>query len=556
MNRPHSNLPIPPRTLLMLLASAIVLAAFMLPDDEDYYYKVNTQLEVFGETYRELSRSYVDRLDPEEMITAAIDGMLEELDPYTEYLRKDAASEIELLSSGSYGGIGVSVGMRDSMVTITDVMDSYSAQREGIRIGDRIMEINGVRMLNGPIERLREQTRGLPNTTVPITIQRDGVDTLLHFVLTREAIRVRSVSYSGMVADSVGYVRLTRFSTNAGDEMRAAILDLQRRGMERGLILDLRDNPGGVLEAAVDVVAKFVPSGSVIVSTRGRDTAESEEYRSTEEPIAQGLPVVIMVDGYSASAAEIVAGAMQDLDVGVVMGLPSFGKGLVQSTRLLPDDNMLKMTTARYYTPSGRCIQKIDYTNERAGRKLDTNHRLFRTRGGRPVFDHGGVQPDTLVQLPDTAAIIVRLVESNLFFRFASQFASGMRALPQRFAVSDSLLQAFVQFSTQELNESETPDPLIDDVNQLRDAARRTRRSIQVMEQIEKLRSVAKADQKSEMERHREEVRRWLRDEITARFTSQHDRTAKAIPDDRQVTAAIGLLRSGGKVYRRLLAVR
>ncbi|MCC7438788.1 MAG: S41 family peptidase [Armatimonadetes bacterium] len=556
MNRPHSKLPIPQRTLLALLASAIVLAAFMLPDDEDYFYKVNTQLEVFGETYRELSRSYVDRLDPEEMITAAIDGMLEELDPYTEYLQKEEAGEIELLSSGSYGGIGVSVGMRDSMVTITDVMDGYSAQREGIRIGDRIMDINGVRMLNGPIERLREQTRGLPNTTVPITIQRDGVDTLLRFVLTREAIRVRSISHSGMVGDSVGYVRLTRFSTNAGDEMRAAILDLQRQGMERGLILDLRDNPGGVLEAAVDVVAKFVPSGSLIVSTRGRDTAESEEYRSTEEPIAQGLPVVVMVDGYSASAAEIVAGAMQDLDVGVVMGQPSFGKGLVQSTRLLPDDNMLKMTTARYYTPSGRCIQKIDYTNQRVGRSLDTSHRLFRTRSGRPVYDHGGVQPDTLVRLPDTAAIIVRLLESNLFFRFASQFASGMRTLPERFAVSDSLLQAFFQFSTQELNESEAPDPLIDNLNQLHDAARRTRRSTQVIEQIEKLRSIAKADQKNEMERHREQLRHWLNDEIAARFTSQRERAIKAIPDDRQITAAIGLLRSGGKVYRRLLAVK
>lgn len=556
MNRPHSKLPIPQRTLLTLLASAIVLAAFMLPDDEDYFYKVNTQLEVFGETYRELSRSYVDRLDPEEMITAAIDGMLEELDPYTEYLQKEEASEIELLSSGSYGGIGVSVGMRDSMVTITDVMDGYSAQREGIRIGDRIMDINGVRMLNGPIERLREQTRGLPNTTVPITIQRDGVDTLLRCVLTREAIRVRSVSYSGMVADSVGYVRLTRFSTNAGDEMRAAILDLQRQGMERGLILDLRDNPGGVLEAAVDVVAKFVPSGSLIVSTRGRDTAESEEYRSTEEPIAQGLPVVVMVDGYSASAAEIVAGAMQDLDVGVVMGQPSFGKGLVQSTRLLPDDNMLKMTTARYYTPSGRCIQKIDYTNQRVGRSLDTSHRLFRTRSGRPVYDHGGVQPDTLVRLPDTAAIIVRLLESNLFFRFASQFASGMRTLPERFAVSDSLVQAFFQFSTQELNESEAPDPLIDNLNQLHEAARRTRRSTQVIEQIEKLRSIAKADQNNEMERHREQLRHWLNDEIAARFTSQRERAVKAIPDDRQITAAIGLLRSGGKVYRRLLAVK
>lgn len=556
MNTPHSNLPLPPRTLLMLLASVIVLAAFMLPDEEEYYYKVNAQLEIFGETYRELSRGYVDRLDPEQMITAAIDGMLEELDPYTEYLRKGEAGEIELLSTGSYGGIGISVGMRDSMVTITDVIDGYSAQREGVRIGDRIMEINGVRMLNGPIERLREHTRGLPNTTVPLTVQRDGVDTLLYFTLTRETIRVRSISYSGMVADSVGYVRLTRFSTNAGDEMRAAILDLQRQGMQRGLILDLRDNPGGVLEAAVDVVAKFVPSGSLIVSTRGRDSAESEEYRSTEEPIAQGLPVVIMVDGYSASAAEIVAGAMQDLDVGVVMGLPSFGKGLVQSTRLLPDDNMLKMTTARYYTPSGRCIQKIDYAGDRVGGRLDTSHHLFRTRSGRPVYDHGGVQPDTVVRLPDTAAIIMRLMESNLFFQFASRFTSGMRMLPERFTITDSLLKAFIQFSTEELNESETPDPLIDHLNQLHDAARRTRRSTQVMEQIEKLRGVAKADQKDEMERHREEVRRWLRDEITARFTSQRDRTAKSLPDDRQITAAIGLLRSGGKTYRRLLAVR
>lgn len=556
MDKPHSTLPLSPRALLMVLASVMVLAAFMLPDEEEYYYNVNAQLEVFGETFRELSHGYVEKLDPERMITAAIDGMLEELDPYTEYLRKGEAAEIELLSSGSYGGIGISVGMRDSMVTITDVMDGYSAQREGVRMGDRIMEINGVRMLNGPIERLREQTRGLPNTTVPLTVQRDGVDTLLHFTLTRETIRVRSISYSGMVADSVGYVRLTRFSSNAGDEMRAAILDLQRQGMKRGMILDLRDNPGGVLEAAVDVVAKFVPSGSLIVSTRGRDSAESQEYRSTEDPIAEGLPVVIMVDGYSASAAEIVAGAMQDLDVGVVIGVPSFGKGLVQSTRLLPDDNMLKMTTARYYTPSGRCIQKIDYAGDQAGGTVDTSHRLFRTRIGRPVYDHGGVLPDTLVRLPDTAAIIARLAESNLFFRFASQSASGMRALPQRFIITDSLLAAFMEFSTNELNESQTPDPLIEQIDDLYDDARRTRRSVQVVEQIEKLRGVAKADQRREMERYREEVRRWLFDEITARFTTQRERVAKSLPNDRQVNAALGLLRLGGRGYRKLLAIR
>jgi carboxyl-terminal processing protease len=559
MNTPSKLLRRSLLPLSLLALTAALVSGFRWQDDDDYYYKLNKGLETFGQVYREVSQSYVDTIDPETFIVGAIQGMLKTLDPYTAYLRRKESADIDLLTSGSYGGIGITVGMRDSMVTIVDLLDGYSAQREGVRIGDRILSIDGATLINGPLDTLRDYTRGEPNTSLQMTVLRDGVSEPLSFVLTRENIKVRSVSYSGMVGDGVGYIRLERFSTNAGDETRSAIMQMQKQGQLRGLVLDLRDNPGGLLESAVDVSAKFLPSGSVIVTTRGRDSSEQRVYRSTEEPIAKGLPLVVLVNNGSASASEIVAGAIQDMDAGVIMGTQSFGKGLVQSIRRMPHDATLKLTTARYYTPSGRCIQKIDYMQQRLGLTstvADSLRSRYQTRVGRTVFERGGITPDTTVDTPEEAAIVETLRNSSAFFKFATRYASGMSSLPDNFRVHDTLLNQFEAFAIDSSPDPMVTDPVIKQVKELEKLAASENYSDAIMRRIALLRNELGSEQHRAFVRNREEIRRELYTEIAGRFHGQRQRLETAIPHDHQLQSAITLLRNGRNRYGQFLSAK
>jgi carboxyl-terminal processing protease len=554
----------PRRAILVIIPvsiaciAAAVVTGFKWQDEDDYYYKMNKGLETFGQVYREVAQSYVDTVDPETFIAAGLQGMLKTLDPYTVYLRRKEAADIDLLTSGSYGGIGITVGMRDSMVTVVDLLDGYSAQREGIRIGDRVLSIDRATLINGPLDTLRDYTRGEPNTTLQMTILRDGVGEPLTFTLTRENIKVRSVSYSGIVGDGIGYIRLERFSTNAGEETRTAIMQFQKQGNLRGLILDLRDNPGGLLESAVDVSAKFLPTGSVIVTTRGRDSSEQRVYRSTEEPMASNVPLVVLVNGGSASASEIVAGAIQDMDAGVIVGTQSFGKGLVQSIRRMPHDATLKMTTARYYTPSGRCIQKIDYMQQRLGltsTMADSLRSRYLTRIGRTVFERGGITPDTVIEMPDTAAIVSMLRNSSAFFKFATRYTSGLKALPEDFRVNDSLMQQFETYIISGPPEN-LNDPLMNELKELEALAARESYGETVTRKLAGLRAELSSEQRRAFFRNREEIRRELYNEIVGRFHGQRQRLEAAIPRDHQLQSAVALLRSGRSRYGQILSVR
>ncbi len=549
--------------ILILVGAAVTLvavSAFRWQDENDYYYKLNKSLELFGQVYREIAQNYVDQVDPEEFIAAGIQGMLKELDPYTVYLRKRESADLDLLTNGYYGGVGITVGVRDSMVTIVDVVDGYSAQREGVRIGDRIMEIDGANLLHAPLERLREYTRGEPSSKLRMTVLREGVNEPLTFELTRENIRVKSVTYSGMLDNDIGYIRLERFGTNAGEEVRAAISSLQSHGSVEGLVLDLRDNPGGLLESAVDVASKFVPVGSVIVTTRGRDSSEERTYRSTEEPIAGDIPLVVLINGGSASAAEIVAGAIQDMDNGLILGEKSFGKGLVQSVRRLPHDATLKMTTARYFTPSGRCIQKVDYSSHRFGTiraVLDTASQLaYHTRTGRPVYEHGGISPDTLVAGDDSLSLVEQLRQEDVIFNFATRYTARMRDLPAGFVITDALYHDFSQYALAEMSGSMVKTGSLAKLRELREAAVAGKFSGGTMRRIDDLRDALVEEERQSFDRNRAEIEHALYCEIAGRFGGQQQRVAVTLPGDRQVAAAMGLLRTGRRDYTRLLSVR
>lgn len=551
------------RRLVLLLApialASVVVTAFTWKDENHYYYKVNKGLEVFGQVYREVAQNYVDEIDPETFINAGIEGMLKTLDPYTVYLKKKDAADIDLLTSGAYGGIGITVGMRDSAVTVIEVVDGYSAQREGVRIGDKILAINGTRVLHGPVESLREYTRGEPGTKLSMTVVRDGIESPLTFTLTRENIKVRSVTYTGVIHDGIGYIKLERFSTNAGEEIRQAILELQQQGAYGGLVLDLRDNPGGLLESAVDVSSKFIPNGSVVVTTRGRDSAEDRVYRSAEAPIAADLPLVVLMNENSASASEIVAGAIQDLDAGVIMGTQSYGKGLVQSVRRLPYESTLKITTARYYTPSGRSIQKIDYVMQRTGQPsfvADSTARTYQTLHGRTVMEHGGILPDTVITEVKMPAVVRQLREGAIFFKFATRYAATLKSLPADFTVDNDVLRQFEEFVAEGNRSAAFATSTIAKAQELQTAARNDGLNADLVSRIESLQNELRQEQRTALARYRDDVRRELQREIASRFQRQQERDSMLLADDGQIQAAIGLLKSGKHNYSRMLSIR
>lgn len=389
---------------------------FLIPADNDPYLKIARGLDIFGKAYREIAFHYVEAVDPEELMKYGIEQMLESLDPYTVFIDDTRGDELEMLTSGRYGGIGVTVAMRDSQIYITAIIEDRAAFRAGVRVEDVIVSVDSVDVHGMRLDAVRALVRGAPGSTVRLRVKREDAPQILEFVMVREEIVLRNVTCARMVDSSTGYIKLEHFTRGAGEEVRTAVRDLRRQGASR-LVLDLRDNPGGLLDQAVAVVEQFVPRGNVIVTTRGRGQEPEHQYRSEQEPVAVDLPLAVLVNRESASASEIVAGALQDLDRAVIVGTRTYGKGLVQTVTPLPYNTSLKITTAKYYTPSGRCIQEIDYARRRGEIFLpfpDSARKTFYTRAKRPVREEGGVTPDSTVTAPIVSDFIAGLDRKNI----------------------------------------------------------------------------------------------------------------------------------------------
>ncbi len=534
----------------------IVLSGFLAGfkfSDQDYFFKINKGIDIFGRVYKEITMNYVDEVDPEKLMEAGIDGLLGTLDPYTNFISEKEADEVELITAGKYGGIGVSIGIRDGNIIIISLMEGYSAQRQGVLPGDKILEIDGKSVVGMKPENIRSLTRGEPGTEVHIKIDREGELKPLEFVLVREEIQLKNITYVDFVDDGIGYIRLERFSRGAGDELRLALKDLKLKGNVRGIILDLRDNPGGLLDAAVDIVEKFLPKGSLIVSIRGRHLESEKKYFATEEPIFPELPIIVLVNRQSASASEIVAGAIQDLDRGIVLGTRTFGKGLVQTIIPLIYNTQMKITTAKYYTPSGRCIQEIDYAKkDQAGIVTpipDSLKRKFKTLKGRLELEAGGIQPDTVVNEMEHSSYYNELNRRSMFFKFATWYASTHRDTTKEFQ-SDSLLIEFQQF----LNEQKFTyqDEVETKLTELCDAAKKCKSSPSIRGEIEKLKLHLQEEKSTSVIRYRDEVIAAIKPEVMSRYKGERGRIEEALKIDSQVKAAISLLESPKEYSRRL----
>ena len=538
------------------MASALSLATlgFFRASDSDLFLKIHHSIDVFSRVYKEIAVNYVDEVDPDRFMRAGIDGMLKTLDPYTVYIGEKENDEIDLVTTGKYGGVGVTIGQRDGMITVINLLEGFSASKQGLEIGDRIVEIDGKNVVGLSLEDIRLLVRGTPGTEVRLRIEREGESHPLDFVLLREEIPVRNVTYSGFVEKGIGYIRLERFSRTAGDDLRSAIKEIKAQGDVKGLVLDLRDNPGGLLDIAVDVTSKFLPESSLVVSTRGRKSEADRKYYSTEAPMLPDVPVAILVDRGTASASEIVAGAIQDLDRGIIIGTRTFGKGLVQTITRLSENTSIKVTTARYYTPSGRCIQEIDYFHRSKDGVFptipDSLKKEFRTSHDRKVLEGGGIEPDSTVPELDRIKLIDELLRKAMFFKFANHYASEHKTLPANFEVTDSMIEEFESYEKDKKFEYEEEGQL--KLKELKEIATKSRYDKPFFDEVKRMESLINQEKERQVHRYQEEVRSLLRTEIIGRMKGEKAQIESTFADDEQLEVAVNLLKDK-RQYQSLL---
>jgi carboxyl-terminal processing protease len=539
------------KTFTVTAATLLILAATgsAPPPNDDFLFKVNKSIDLFGRVYKEVATNYVDAVDPEKFMEAGIDGMLGTLDPYTVYIGKEEGDEVDLMTTGKYGGIGVTIGVRDGGVRVISVMDGYSAQRAGILPGDRLIQVDTLVVGNRKPEEVRNLTRGEPGTDVRVVIEREGESRPLEFVLIREEIQVKNVTYFSLLDGGIGYVRLERFSRNAGEELRQALKDLKLQGELKGVVLDLRGNPGGLLDAAVDVASKFLPRGSLIVTTRGRRSEAEKKYLSAEEPLVPSAPLAVLTDRSSASASEIVAGSLQDLDRAVIVGTRTFGKGLVQTIVPLNFGSQLKITTARYYTPSGRSIQEVHYLHREKGGVIavmpDSLRKRFSTAHGRGVYEAGGITPDSSAQDQDVGPMVRELQRRALFFKFANAYVRAHKETPAT-GVTEVILQEFQKFlDQQKFDYREETESKIQDLRKL---AGELHYSNEVLADLDLTVTALEKERKRSFERYRDHIASALAVELAARQKGEQGRIAESLRDDVQLKVAVGMVKNA-KLY-------
>ena len=445
--------------VLVLIVFAVLFGGWIAKETNtakpDFYFEIDKNLKLFGKVYEEIAMRYVEEVDPEKFMKSGINGMLRTLDPYTTFIDEEDNSELQIMTTGKYGGVGMRISKREGYPTVAEPpFGGTPSARAGIREGDKIIEVNGVATKDLTISETAQRLRGDIGTEVNIKIQRVGEEKALEFRLIRAEISVSDIVYAGLIQEKIGYIRLSHFSRFAGKQVHDSIAVLKNKGME-SLIFDLRGNPGGLLESAVQVAENFVSKGDLIVYTKGRASGTNAEYRSEKAPIWGDKPLVVLVDNYSASASEIVAGAVQDLDRGLIIGSPTFGKGLVQTVvPLTRSGTSLKITTAKYYIPSGRLIQKPNFINRQDvlwgyDSKKDTvteEEGDFYTASKRKVHGKGGIVPDIKVEPADFSPLIGNLIMKSMFFNFALEYASDHKNLARDFIIDDKIISDFKAF--------------------------------------------------------------------------------------------------------------
>jgi carboxyl-terminal processing protease len=516
----------------------------------DYYLSVNKSMNTFGKVFEEVTKRYVEDVDPEKFMQAGIEGMLNTLDPYTQFIEKEDNSELEIMTRGMYGGVGMRISKRDGWPTVAEPpFEGTPSEKAGIREGDRIIEVDSVVTKDLDISETATRLRGKPGTPVQIKIQRIGISKPMEFRLIRAEIKVEEITYSGMVNNDIGYIRLAHFSRNVGEQINGKIADLKSRGMKK-LILDLRGNPGGLLEAAVEVADNFFDKGTIIVSTKGKFSNANRDYDATQTPIWGKEPLVVLVDTMSASASEIVAGAIQDYDRGVIVGNSTFGKGLVQSVVQISDDAALKITTAKYYIPSGRLIQKPDFYNDEkvllTKAETDTT-KLFTTRAGRPVHGNGGIQPDVTVEKTMLPSIVVEMIMKSMFFNFSLEYTATHPNIARDFQVSDDMIAAYKAFLKEKNFQYKIDEE--DYLQKLKELATENGYADKVSALLTDYQQIVDKKKETDFETSQEWIKTYVRSEISGKLFGTAAKVEATLTSSPAVKKAIEVLSNESSYY-------
>ncbi len=542
-----------------LLCAAIVTAG-IVSAQKSKDMSVARGLNTFSSIVKELEMNYVDTINSETAFKDAIDAMLQTVDPYTVYYPKEDREDISQMTTGEYAGIGALLLYKDGGTYVSEPFENSPAYKGGLRAGDRLLKVDTVDVSKFTVDKVSKLLRGRPDTQVRIRVQRPYVqDSILNLTITRAKIRNSSVPYAGVLPDSIGYIRITQFIEDTGKDVRAA-LDSFHAGAPglKGVIIDLRGNGGGLLEQAVDVASNFVPKGTEIVRTIGRDKDATKIYKTMRKPLYPDMPVAVLTDGGTASASEILAGAMQDLDRGVLVGTRSFGKGLVQTTRPLPYGGVLKVTVAKYYTPSGRLIQSLDYKHRNpdgsAARVPDSLTHAYKTLHGRTIRDGGGLQPDSTVNWKKVNRLVYNVVSDNWSWDFANKFKATHPTIPSadKFVITDSVYNEFKAFidpkkfkydSAME-EATEALRKVADEEGYIND---------ETTAAFDSLKKLLTHNLDRDLDTHRKHIEEYLGGEIVSRYYFDRGRTQYGIRDDEGVDAARGILKDKA-LYKRILS--
>ena len=539
----------------LLVFSSFLLVSIALAAQNDKSFEISKNLEIFANVYKTLNNNYVDEVDPGKAIKTAIDAMLASMDPYTNYFPESDMEDVKMQMLGQYGGIGSLIHQEGDKHYIAEPFEGKPADLAGLKAGDRILAVNGESTEGKKTTDVSNAMRGQAGTTVTLTLERDGKQ--FDVTLTRKEIHMPNVPYSGMVGGNIGYIRLSEFTQDAAKNVREAFLNLKRThpGM-KGVILDLRGNGGGLMGEAIDIVNIWVKGGEVVVEQKGKVAARNQKHRTTKAPDDLDIPVAVLIDEHSASASEIVSGSLQDLDRAVVIGERSFGKGLVQNILPMPYNNQMKVTVSKYFIPSGRCIQAIDYSrrdeNGRATKVPDSLKTAYKTRNGRTVYDGFGIEPDIEVEIPSSSLLTVALYNKFLFFQYANKFVKEHPSIPpaSEFRITDEIYQDFVAFLSDKSYEYTTyTERLFEELHRV---AKDENYIDEINNQLNQLEETFKKAKKDDLMRNREDISRYLRDEILVRYYYQKGRIEGSLVDDPDVLKAIEIL-SDPDQYNNLL---
>jgi len=541
------------RKHIIIVAGLLVLflsAGFATLKNKDLELVKN--LDIYYTLFRELNMFYVDETDPEELVTTSIEAMLSSLDPYTTYIPESEMDDFQFQTTGEYGGIGSLIRRSGDQVIIAEPYEGFPAAKAGIRAGDIILEVEGKSTKNLEIEAVSDILKGKPGTELHLLIERPGTEEPMKFLMKRETISILNVPYYGMLDEHTGYIRLTNFTTGASKEVEHALQELKKNQELNSLVLDLRSNPGGLLIEAVRICNLFVDKGELIVSTHGKMSQWDSEYVTTREPVDDKLPMTVLVNRGSASASEIVAGALQDLDRAVIIGQRTFGKGLVQTSRPLKYNAQLKVTTAKYYIPSGRCIQALDYTHRNEDGSVgvipDSLISEYQTSHGRLVYDGGGIQPDFEVIPEMLSEISVQLYTQGMFFDFATLFRNSHDQIgsAETWSISDDDYDLFKAFLKEKDFEFQTASEQA--FSDLVTNAKREKYYELAEEEFASLKEKLSHDNLKDLETFNKEIRQILTEEIVNRYYYLAGRIVSQIQDDPQLDKAMEVLDEPGMV--------